>query len=154
MRGQKNHQNLPIETNQKKNFMASLSSGCASLSFDTRVPKKLATTAPSTNWNAIWRYFMLLRLCLALLFFISIGKSKSPEVPFHGITSTFSYFKVIWIFGKKFLRQLSKKQNMIKKIYQLNRNKKFVDKAQQCFVILHIKPKFKFALQWIWFLET
>jgi hypothetical protein len=27
----------------------------------------------------------------------------------------------------------SKKQNMIKKNYQLNRNEKFVDKAQQCF---------------------
>jgi hypothetical protein len=31
--------------------------------------------------------------------------------------------------------------------YQLNRNKKFVDKAQQCFAFIHIKPKFKFAVQ-------
>ena len=43
---------------------------------------------------------------------------------------------------------------MIKKKYQLNRNEKFLDKAQQCFVFLHIKPKFKFAVQWSWFLET
>ena len=47
----------------------------------------------------------------------------------------------------EFLRQFSKKQNMIKKNYQLNRNEKFVDKAQQCFAFLHIKPKFKFAVQ-------
>ena len=39
----------------------------------------------------------------------------------------------------EFLRQFSKKQNMIKKNYQLNRNEKFVDKAQQCFTFLHIK---------------
>ena len=32
----------------------------------------------------------------------------------------------------EFLRQFSKNQNMIKKNYQLNRNKKFVDKAQLC----------------------
>ena len=43
--------------------------------------------------------------------------------------------------------KFSKKQNMIKKNYQLNRNEKFVDKAQQCFAFLHIKPKFKFAVQ-------
>ena len=54
----------------------------------------------------------------------------------------------------EFLRQFSKKQDMIKKKYQLNRNEKFVDKAQQCFAFLHIKPKFKFAVQWSWFLET
>jgi hypothetical protein len=47
----------------------------------------------------------------------------------------------------EFLRQFSRKQNMIKKNYQLNRNKKFVDKAQQCFAFLNIKPKFKFAVQ-------
>jgi hypothetical protein len=47
----------------------------------------------------------------------------------------------------EFLRQFSKKQNMIKKNYQLNRNKKFVDKAKQCFAFLQIKPKFKFAVQ-------
>jgi hypothetical protein len=47
----------------------------------------------------------------------------------------------------------SKKQNMIKKIYQLNRNEKFVDKAQQCFAFLHIKSKFKFAIQWSWLLK-
>ena len=51
-----------------------------------------------------------------------------------------------------FLGQFSKKQNMIKKNYQLNRIKKFVDKARKCFAFLHIKPKFKFAvLEWSWF---
>ena len=34
--------------------------------------QKLPTAAPSTDRNAIWGYFTLLRLCLALLFFISI----------------------------------------------------------------------------------
>jgi hypothetical protein len=57
-----------------------------------------------------------------------VFKDKSPEVPFHRITSSYSYFEEF-----EFLRQFSKKQNMIKKKYQLNRNKKFVDKAQQCF---------------------
>ena len=28
-----------------------------------------------------------------------IHKGKSPEVPFHGITSPYSYFEVIWIFA-------------------------------------------------------
>ena len=46
-----------------------------------------------------------------------------------------------------FSRQFIKKQNMIKKKHQLNRNEKFVDKAQQYFVFLDIKPKFKFAVQ-------
>ena len=53
---------------------------------------------------------------------IKVSKGKSPEVPFHGITFPYSYFE--------FLRQFSKKQNMIKKKYHLKRNKKFVDKAQ------------------------
>jgi hypothetical protein len=66
------------------------------------------------------------------------NKDESPEVPFPGITSTYSF---------EFLRQFSKKQNMIKKKYQLNRNKKCVDKAQQCFAFLYIKPKFKCAVQ-------
>ena len=34
---------------------------------------------------------------------------------------------------------------MIKKNYQLNRNERFIDKAQQCFAFLQIKTKFKFA---------
>ena len=55
-------------------------------------------------------------------------KDKSPEVPFRRITSSYSYFEEF-----EFLRQFTKKQNMMKKKYQLNRNKKFVDKAQQCF---------------------
>ena len=38
----------------------------------------------------------------------------------------------------EFLRQLNKKQNMIKKNYQLNWNEKFVEKAQQCFVKIQI----------------
>ena len=32
--------------------------------------------------------------------------------------------------------------------------KKFVEKAQQCFALWHITPKFKFAVQWSWFLES
>ena len=68
---------------------------------------------------------------------LKFHKDKSSEVPFHGITSPYSYFKMIRIFAP-----ISKKQNMIKKKYQLNRSKKFVDKAQQCFAFLHIKPKF------------
>ena len=69
-----------------------------------------------------------------------ICKGKSPEVPFHRISLSYRYFEEF-----EFLRQFSKKQNMIKKKYLLNRNEKFVDKAQQCFAFLHIKPKFKFA---------
>ena len=69
-------------------------------------------------------------------------KDKSPEVPFHRITSSYNYFEEF-----EFLRTFSKKQNMTKKKFQLNRNEKFVDKAQQCFAFLHIKPKFKFAVQ-------
>ena len=37
-----------------------------------RVPKQLSTTAPSSNLNVIWQYFVLMRLCLAMLFIISI----------------------------------------------------------------------------------
>ena len=91
----------------------------------------------------------LIPYCALITFFRAISKGKSPEVPFHGITSSYSYFEVIWIFAP-----ISKKQNMIKKNYQLNRNKKFVDKAQQCFAFLHIEPKFKFSVQWSWFLES
>ena len=76
-------------------------------------------------------------------------KGKSPKVPFHGITLSYRYFEVIWYFC-----QFSKKQNMITENYQLNRNEKFVDNAQECFAFLHIKAKFKFAVQWSWFLET
>ena len=92
-------------------------------------------------------YFWLTWLLTNMISYRDVG--KSPEVPFHRITSSYSYFEEF-----EFLRQFSKKQNMIKKKYQLNRNKKFVDKAQQCFAFLHIKPKFKFAVQWSWFLET
>jgi hypothetical protein len=35
---------------------------------------------------------------------------------------------------------------MIKKKYQLNRNEKSVDKAQQWFAFLHINQKVKFAV--------
>ena len=73
---------------------------------------------------------------------------KSPKVPFHTITLSYSYFEEF-----EFWRQFSKKQNMIKEKYQLNENEKFVDKAQQCFAFLYIKPNFKFAVQWSWFLE-
>jgi hypothetical protein len=62
----------------------------------------------------------------------------APEVPFHRITSSCSYFEEF-----EFLRQFSKKQNMTKEKYQLNRNKKFVDKAQQCFAFLHTKVNWR-----------
>ena len=75
-------------------------------------------------------------------FLLIFSKDKSPEVPFHRITSSYSYFEEF-----EFLPQFSMKQNMTKKKFQLNRNEKFVDKAQQCFAFLHIKPKFKFAVQ-------
>ena len=68
-----------------------------------------------------------------------LGKDISPEVSFHRITLSYSYFDEF-----EFCRQFSKEQNMIKKKYQLNRNEKFVDKAQQCF--LYIKPKFTFGV--------
>ena len=74
---------------------------------------------------------------------------KSPKVPFHRITLSYSYFEEF-----DFLRQFSKKQNMTKKRYQLYRNEKFDDKAQQWFAFSHIKSNFKFAVQWSWFLET
>ena len=58
-------------------------------------------------------------------------KGKSPEVPFHRNTSSYSYFE--------YLRPFKKKQIMFKKNYQLNRNGKSVDKGRQCFAFLHIK---------------
>ena len=61
-------------------------------------------------------------------------KDKSPEVPFHRITLSYSHLEEF-----EFLRQFSKKQNLTKKKYQLKSNEKFVDKAQQCFALLHIK---------------
>ena len=61
---------------------------------------------------------------------------KSSEVPFLRITLSYSYFEEF-----EFLHQFSKKQNMIKKKYQLNRNKKFVDKAQQYFAFLTHQAK-------------
>ena len=51
------------------------------------------------------------------------SKDKFSEVPFHRITSSYSYFEEF-----DFFCQFSKKQNMKK--YPLNRNEKFVDKAQ------------------------
>jgi hypothetical protein len=57
-------------------------------------------------------------------------KDKYPEVPFHGITFSCSYFEEF-----DFLRQFIKKQNMIKKKHQLNKKEKFVDKAHQCFAL-------------------
>ena len=33
-----------------------------------RGSQKLSTTAPPTDWNTIWWYFTLIRLCLTLLF--------------------------------------------------------------------------------------
>ena len=65
------------------------------------------------------------------------SKDKIPEVLFHRITLSCSYFEEF-----EFLNQFSKKQNMIKKKYQLNRNEKFVEKAKENFAFLKIKPKF------------
>ena len=70
---------------------------------------------------------------------ISFSKDKSPEVPFHRITLSYSYFEEF-----EFFRQFRNLPNMIKKKYQLNRTEKIVDKAHQ---FLHIKPKFKFAVE-------
>ena len=80
-------------------------------------------------------------MCLAVHMYL-FDKVKSPKFPFQGITLSYSYFEEF-----KCLRQFSKKQNMIKKKNELNKNEKSVDKAPQCFDFLHIKPKFKFALQ-------
>jgi hypothetical protein len=74
-----------------------------------------------------WRYFFKLEHLpifrifeVFAVFFHQIcverDKDKSPEVPFHIITSSYSYFEEF-----EFLRQFSKKQNMIKKKYPLNR---------------------------------
>jgi hypothetical protein len=82
-----------------------------------------------------------LNISLSLGFSLEF-KDKSPEVPFHRITLSYSYSEEF-----DFLHQFSKKQNMIKKKYQLNRNEKFVGKAQQRFAFLHINPKFKFTVQ-------
>ena len=39
------------------------------------------------------------KVCFYLLKSMKVIKDKSPEVPFHGITSPYSYFEVIWIFA-------------------------------------------------------
>ena len=62
-----------IETNQNKLHVIYLWWLCITFVWPSG-SKKLATAAPSTDQNAIWRYFTLLRLCPALLFFISIKK--------------------------------------------------------------------------------
>ena len=141
-----------IKTNDIKNFK---------LKINVNMPmfKWCQTTKPSvidSTWHhqflTIKMYFMnYIMICIMSWTEMNAFKSKdkSPEVPFHRITSSYSYFEEF-----DFLRQFCKKQNMIKKKYHLNRNEKFVDKAQQCFAFLHIKPKFKFAVQWSWFLET
>ena len=65
-------------------------------------------------------------------------KSKSPEVLFHGITSSYNHFEVISIFAP--IQQEAKHD-------QEKKNKRFVDKDQQCFALLQIKPKLKFPVQ-------
>ena len=65
----------------------------------------------------------------------SSSKDKNLEVPFHRITLSFGYLEDIL-----FLRQLSTKQNIIKK-NQLNKNEKFLDKAQQCFAFFTHQAK-------------
>ena len=72
-------------------------------------------------------------------------KGKSPVVPFHGITLPYSYFEEIWIFAQ--MQQEAKHDQE-----KISAEQKW--KAQQSFAFLHIKPKFKFAAQWSWFLET
>ena len=95
---------------------------------------------PVTIMNALWlEPNVQQKLNVNPMEPLDIGKDKSPEVPFHRITSSYSYFEEF-----EFLHQFSKKQNMIKKKYQLNRTEKFIDKTHQ---FLHIKPKFKFAAQ-------
>ena len=39
------------------------------------------------------------QVCTKFGTIMMIGKGKSPEVPFHGITLPYSYFEVIWIFA-------------------------------------------------------
>ena len=56
-------------------------------------------------------------------FLMPFFKDKFPEVPFHRITPSYSYFEEF-----EFLRQFSKEQNMIKKKYQLNRNENLLTK--------------------------
>ena len=63
---------------------------------------------------------------------IYFGKDKSPEFPFHGTTSSYSYFEVIWI-----LAPIKQEEKHDQRKLQLNRNKKFFDKAQQFLVFLH-----------------
>ena len=63
--------NGDIETNQNKLHVISLWWLCITFVWP-RGSKKVQTTALSTDQNAIWRYFTLFRLCLALVFFVSI----------------------------------------------------------------------------------
>ena len=51
-------------------------------------PKSIYSFGNSAFFSATWYK------SYALYF-----KDKSPEVPFHGITSPYSYFEVIWIFA-------------------------------------------------------
>ena len=59
-------------------------------------------------------------------------KGKFLEVPFYEITSPYSYFEVIWI-----LAPIKQEEKHDQRKLQLNRNKKFFDKAQQFLVFLH-----------------
>ena len=60
-----------IETNQNKFHGISIWRLCITFVW-LRASKKLPTTATSSDQNAIRWYFTLIRLCLALLFFISM----------------------------------------------------------------------------------
>ena len=66
--------------------------------------------------------------------------SDNSEVPFHRISLSYSYFE--------FLHQFSKKQIMIKKQYQLNRNEKFVEKASNVlpFYTASLNPNLLYSL--------
>ena len=76
-------------------------------------------------------------------------KDKSREVPFHGITSSYSYFEVIWIFAP--IQQEAKHDQ--EKIWA-EQKWKVCWQSPAMFCLLHFKAKFKFAVKWSRFLET
>ena len=74
--------------------------------------------------------------------FVTSSKDKSPKVPFRHTAILKN-----WNFCANSARSKTW-------LWKKNRNKKFVDKAQQCFAFFHIKPKFiLLVVQWSGFLE-
>ena len=90
---------VTIETNQNKLHVISLWWLCITFVWP-RGSKKLPTTAPPTDRKAIWRYYTLLRLYLALLFFISIETLSSKKND--NILSTFKNGKHLNLKGLNF----------------------------------------------------